>query len=149
MMDPAHSVQDHRSSGGSLGEGYFEGVVGIKHDGTASMLDTPRDHNSSYSKYPASPSSVPQYRRDVTLASPSHGNNSPTTSYMSAPGKAYSPSALGRDGKPVFAIPFASGQQAQYTYQQGQDGLLGPPMEAVQMEKQGSSDSDRGTWQRW
>jgi hypothetical protein len=134
----------HRGSAGSLGEGYFEGVVGIKHDGTAAMME-PTGSNSPYSKYPASPASAIPYRRDGVLTSPSRPQPSPTSAYMSAPGRSFSPSTLGPDGKPVFAMPFSA---AQAGYLQ-QDGLLGPPMEAQKMEKQGSSDGDPTTWQRW
>lgn len=142
MMDPQMSHPgSHRSSAGSLGEGYFEGVAGIKQDGTAAMMDTP-GNNSPYSKYPVSPSSVPQFRRE--------NQPSPTTSYVPKQARSYSPSHLGSDGKPVFAMPFAPTQPG-YAYHQQQDGLLGPPpMEAQQMEKQNSADSvDRATWQRW
>lgn len=148
MMAPSMSHPgSHRSSAGSNGEGYFEGVAPVKQDGSVTIMETP-GNNSPYSKYPVSPNSAPQFRRDGQLNSPSGMRHSPTTAYMSNPSRAYSPSTLGPEGKPVFAMPFAPVHQG-YTYQHQQDGLLGPPMEAPMMEKQNSSDSDRGTWQRW
>ena len=133
----------HRGSVASAhGDGYFEGVVGLKQDGTA-MVDSTPGNNSPYSKYPHSPQSAPIYRREGNLESPPHKHSSPTAAYMQ-PTRSYSPSGLGQDGKPVFAIPFAPTNG----YHHHQDGLLGPP--EAKMERQESQEgSDPATWQRW
>ena len=133
-------------------EGYFEGVVGLKQDGTALI-----DHNlasSPYARYPSSPSANLHhhpYRRPPTLASPHKGNgqNSSPTIHYNPSHRSFSPSNLAPDGKPIFAMPFALQTNGGYALQQ-QAGLLAPPLEqSVKMDKQASSDSDQTTWQRW
>jgi len=131
----------HRGSTSSMhGDGYFEGVVGLKQDGTALVESTP-GNNSPFSKYPHSPQSAPAYRREA-VGSPQRTHSSPTAVYMQ-PSRSYSPSGLGQDGKPVFAIPFAPNG-----YHHHDNGMLGPP--DSKMERQGSQDgADQATWQRW
>lgn len=139
-LEPVMSNTQRGSNASIHGEGYFEGIVGLKQDGTV-MVDSTPGNNSPYSKYPHSPQSAPAYRRDGNLDSPQRALSSPTAVYMQ-PTRSYSPSGLGQDGKPVFAIPFAPNGYAH------QDGLLGPP--DAKMERQGSQDgADPATWQRW
>ena len=109
-------------------EGYFEGVVGLKQDGTA-MIKPPND----YARYTASPptSIHPHpYRRPNGMANGQQGSPNPYTRYPA--------SGYGQDGKPVFGMSFP------------QHAMLAPPMDGTKMEKQGSTDgSDPATWQRW
>ncbi|KAK4684957.1 hypothetical protein P7C73_g5200, partial [Tremellales sp. Uapishka_1] len=130
------------TSSGSLGEdgvgGYFEGVVGLHKDGTA-MLEAAK---SPY-RYPTSPSKIQPhphpYRRPSGYGSPSAQTGS------SALGRSFSPSGMGNDGRPEFAMPFAPNG-----FQQ-REGLLAPPMsQGDDMEKSSSGDgSDPQSWQRW
>ena len=156
VIDPnLASTGSHTSSNGS--ESYFEGVVGLKQDGTALIDHNIADHNlasSPYARYPSSPSTNLHhhpYRRPPTLASPHKGNgqNSSPTMHYNPSHRSFSPSNLATDGKPIFAMPFSLQNNGGYALQQ-QDGLLAPPMDqSIKMDKQSSSDSDQTTWQRW
>ncbi|KAK8864230.1 hypothetical protein IAR55_001476 [Kwoniella newhampshirensis] len=143
-----------QGSAGSMEDGsgsYFEGVVGLKQDGTA-LVDSPQGSASPYARFPTSPSNGIHhhpYRRPMAMHSPGRQQASPTTAapYQNATRK-YSPSGLGADSKPIFAMPFTP-NGAQYTVQQ-HEGLLAPPLEtSTKMEKQGSADGPPDTWQRW
>lgn len=151
VLDPVlTSSGSQRNSSGS--DGYFEGVVGLKQDGTA--LIEKNVGSSPYARYPNSPSTnlhPHPYRRPSTLTSPNRGmsqqHSSPTLQYHPAQ-RSFSPSNLANDGKPVFAMPFPP-QNGGYGLQQ-QDGMLAPPIDmGTKMEKQGSADGDPTTWQRW
>ena len=115
---------------GSMNEdGYFEGVVGLKNDGTA-MINSSQDYARFNASSPHSLHHHP-YRRTPGLT--------PGQSAAGYPSRPYQPSGLGTDGKPVFAMPFAPS-----------NGLLAPPMDVGQMDKgEGPDGSDPATWQRW
>ena len=141
-IDPALS-----SHGADNADGYFEGVVGLKQDGTAVI-----DHNpgsSPYARYPSSPPNSQihhhPYRRPQAVTSPIRGS---PTALFSTGVKSYTPSNFNGDSRPVFAMPFPP---QNHTYaMQHHEGLLAPPLEqAVKMEKQTSAESDPTTWQRW
>ncbi|WWD17473.1 hypothetical protein CI109_101914 [Kwoniella shandongensis] len=142
-----------RGSAGSMEDGsgsYFDGVVGIKQDGTA-LIDSPQGSASPYARFPTSPSNGVHhhpYRRPMAIPSPGRQQPSPTTTGSYQGHRNYSPSSLGADSKPIFAMPFTP-NGSQYTVQQ-HEGLLAPPLEtATKMEKQGSADGPPDTWQRW
>lgn len=140
VIDPAlantgpASARTSHSSGDGV-NGYFEGVVGIKGDGTALLEKTP-SNGSPYSRYPP--------------PSPQNGaHHHPYRRPLLSPGKGHaSPTSLGPDGKPMFAMPFSG-----HSYQH--DGMLAPPIEnGVKMEKSSSQASEGGdpaSWQpqRW
>lgn len=118
---------------------YFDGVVGLKGDGTA-MMDRSNSHQSQSSPY--SKNLGIGGVRHHPYGRPMQGNG---VGVMTSPSKRQpSPTNLGPDGKPMFAMPFAPSQY---------DGMLAPPQqhEAPKMEKQGShgADADPTTWQRW
>lgn len=129
------SARNSHSSESTPTGGYFEGVVGLKQDGTA-MVDRQHSNGSPYSRYipPPVQSHHPHpYRR---------GPGGP-----GAPGAPLSP-AKATDGKPVFAMPFAP----QQGYPASHDGMLAPLGDhAPKMEKQGShpADGESQSWQRW
>jgi len=145
--------------GSIVSDSYFEGVVGLKQDGTALIDKNLTTSSSPYNPYPNSPStSMHQlhhpYRRPSTMTSPSRGmgvqgqGSSPTMQYTSH--RAFSPP--GHDRKPIFAMPFTPQQQANGAYAlQQQDGMLALPMDqGIKMEKQASVGADDPTtWQRW
>ena len=121
---------DPSLSGTNDQDGYFEGVVGIRRDGTALI-----EKDESYDQYASSPGQV--YNRE--LMSPM--KSSP--SYHQA--RSFSP--IGQDSKPVFAMPFPP---QSYSMQQG-EGMLAPPLHSHDMEEQGSGDDENQNWQpsRW
>ena len=149
MIDPTLSgVNAQRSNNGS--DGYFEGVVGLKQDGTA-LIYKNGTVSSPFSRHPPSPTTglhPHPYRRPPTLVSPSKGGGqqkSSPTMQLSNPF-----SDLKADRKPVFAIPLMpqlNGSQASHQH----DGMLAPAIGlSVKMDKQASADSgDPTTWQRW
>ncbi|ORY32606.1 hypothetical protein BCR39DRAFT_379483 [Naematelia encephala] len=126
-----------RGSGSSMADsnGYFEGVVGLKHDGTALIDNQAGTPNSPYSKYSTSPH---PYRRPNGVASPHRSQPSP--SYGSR-----TPNGPDQLGKPIFAMPFTPSGQHYHS----QDGMLAPPHESIRMEKQHSTESAPESWQRW
>lgn len=135
-------------------DGYFEGVVGLKQDGTA-LIDK-NIATSPYARYPNSPATNLHhhpYRRPATLTSPNKGigqkHSSPTYQYNPVQ-RSFSPSSLGTSmtEKPAFAISFTP-QTGGYSFQR-QEGMLAPPLDqAIKMEKQASADEDPTKWQRW
>ena len=157
LIDPVlASGTSQRGSEGS--DGYFEGVVGLKQDGTA-LIDKQAD--TLFARYPNSPSANfhhHPYRRPSALTSPIRStgisggsraqNSSPTLQYH-VPQSSFSSSNFTSD-KPVFAMPFAPPNGGYGLQQQQQDGMLAPPLDTgIKMEKQASSDGDPTTWQRW
>ncbi|WWC70384.1 uncharacterized protein I206_104334 [Kwoniella pini CBS 10737] len=139
------------SSMGENSDGYFEGVVGIKQDGTA-MLDNGSGNTSPYTRFPSSPSNPAHhhpYRRPSAMPSPVQNrmNASPTVA-MPIQNRVFAPGSLGTDGKPVFAMPFTPTNQ-NYNIETT-NGLLAPPLEtAAKMEKTLSADAMPESWQRW
>jgi hypothetical protein len=142
VIDPAlanagpTSARTSHSSGDN--SSYFDGVVGLKQDGTA-LIERSGSNGSPYSRYP------PQSPQTSVHHHPYRRPNLPS------PGKSQSsPTSLAPDGKPVFAMPF---NPSSHPYQQ-HEGLLAPPLESgVKMERQGSQASESGdaSWQpqRW
>ncbi|WWC89505.1 uncharacterized protein L201_004429 [Kwoniella dendrophila CBS 6074] len=139
------------SSMGEAPDSYFEGVVGIKQDGTA-MLENGSANTSPFTRFPSSPSNPTHhhpYRRPSAMPSPGQprSNQSPTVA-IPVGNRVFAPGSLGADGKPVFAMPFTPTSQS-YSLQQT-DGLLAPPMETgAKMEKTLSADAMPESWQRW
>ncbi|WVR07222.1 hypothetical protein IAU60_004263 [Kwoniella sp. DSM 27419] len=150
VLDPTMG-NAQRGSAGSLGDGqggYFEGVVGMKQDGTA-VLDGTQENSSPFTRFPASPSNPHHhpYRRPSAIPSPNKAQHS-AIAMQPTKSRQFGAGTLGADGKPIFAMPFAPTGQT-YTHQQ-QDGMLAPPLEpGTKMEKQASSDGMPETWQRW
>ncbi|WRT66175.1 uncharacterized protein IL334_003128 [Kwoniella shivajii] len=144
VIDPSFG-QNGRNADAS--GGYFEGVVGIKNDGTA-MIDNGSEQSSPYNRFPNSPSNPNHhhpYRRPSAMPSPGRQMSSPTVPIGN---RSFAPGTLGADGKPVFAMPFTPTGQT-YNLQQ-HDGLLAPPLETGQkMEKTMSADGMPESWQRW
>ncbi|KAK6910306.1 hypothetical protein L486_00031 [Kwoniella mangroviensis CBS 10435] len=133
------------SSMGETPDGYFEGVVGLKQDGSA-MLDNSSGNSSPFTRFPSSPSNATHhhpYRRPSAMPSPGQRTNQSPIG-----GRTFAPGSLGADGKPVFAMPFTPSGQS-YSLQQT-DGLLAPPLETgAKMEKTLSADAMPESWQRW
>lgn len=131
-MDEPRSIGQHSSStypgesGDSATEGYFEGVVGLKSDGTA-QLENPQ---YSSSPHPAQPQFHDQ--SPSTYTSPMiHQGGSPTTT-LYPPSRTYTPTVYGNEEKPTFALPFARPDYVQAsTFEQN----------STIMEKQGSQMS--------
>lgn len=159
VIDPMLSAIDSQREGDES-DGYFEGVVGLKQDGTA-LIDKNMSATSPYPRWPNSPSNSNNlhhhpYRRPSTMTSPNRvngngQNSSPTMQFNpSMMNRTYSNNGNGRaaDGKPVFAMPFTPQLNGGYALQH-QDGMLAPPLESVKMEKQASADGDPVNWQRW
>ncbi|OCF42813.1 hypothetical protein I317_03415 [Kwoniella heveanensis CBS 569] len=145
-------VQPSGRSNGSDGQGgYFEGVVGVKQDGTA-VLDASQGNTSPYTRFPTSPSNGGlhhPYRRPSAMPSPGRAAVPASSIAMQPTGsRQFGAGTLGADGKPIFAMPFTPTTPTYAVSQQ--DGLLAPPLEtSTKMEKQLSSDGAPETWQRW
>jgi hypothetical protein len=129
----------HRSSASSH-EGYFEGVVGIKTDGTA-ILD--RSQNSS--PFTTQPRYSPYQSAQAGSGSSYQGHSQYPHEQQQ---RGYETSRLNDQGRPVFNSSFTPGNGRDYPMHQ--QGMLAPPMEDSQeMEKSGSHDGDEQKWQRW
>ncbi|RXK40835.1 hypothetical protein M231_01894 [Tremella mesenterica] len=140
MDDPVVIISGsgRESESSELGTGYFDGVVGLKNDGTALM-----ERSSS--------GTITQKNPPYSRSNRHHPYRRPSQQQGSSPNKRQSPTSLGPDGKPVFAIPFSPAQQNQYDgmiVNQGQGQAQG---DGAQMERQGSggTEGDHTTWQRW
>lgn len=138
-------LRGNPDNGSSHEDGYFEGVVGIKSDGTA-VLE--KAQNSAGPSYPPSaqlphPNFHHPYRRHVS--SPyQQTNHSPSTTHFPT-SRPYTPSTLGQDGKPVFAMPFAHMQQMAG----GGMGNTGVEMEKQASQMSQASETEYTAAPRW
>lgn len=140
-LDEPHGVNsmtsvDMRSGQGSAsssGDGYFDGVVGLKSDGTAVLEKSQESPIYPTTAHPSHPHFHHPYRRTSNFTSP-HQQSSPTVPHHPQ-ARPYTPSTLGGDGKPVFAMPFV---RPEYNQIQN-DGMFVP--QVVEMEKQSSQMS--------
>ena len=167
VIDSAMSHSGSGSSGGDPGQGsYFDGVMGIKGDGTALMAHSPYTRSFPSTSPSKAANMHHPYRRspiNQSLASPLKPLSTPTTSstqlspttnghHMPTPqtqfhaqSRHYSTShPIGGDGKPMFAMPFAP--ENGYGHNQGQ---MMNGSEGQKMERVGSAESDPTTWARW